>query len=373
MSNLPVLPEVTYIDTDPSQIISDIINGFKQVTGMEFGKSDPKHIFLMGIGYRFVMERLRLEQRHSQQLLYTATGAALDHLGAYHGTERLGKTGAKTTVRFEISAPQPTTITIVAGTRVTSNNIIYFATTQNLEIPAGQTVGQVEVEALTTGAAGNGIDAGMINIIVDPFPFQQSVENITRTQGGADAESDDEYRERIYWAPTTFATTGAIDAYKTLAKAVSTEIIDISATTPSPCVAEIRPLMAGGELPTQTILDAIEAALTPIDKRPLTDYVRVLAPTVVNYNLDITYYIDRSNQANSVAIQSAINAAVDEFILWQKSKLDRDVNPTELHRRLAVAGAKRVEVRAPLFIPVNDGKVAFNSNKTVIYGGLEDE
>lgn len=373
MNDLPKLPDISYLDTDPSQIINDILNGYEAVVSRQLADADPVRLFLLTLAYRIIQERLRTEQRLMQQLLYYAVGSALDHLGTFRELPRNEATGAKTTLEFEISAPQVGAVVIAKGKRVTADNILYFATTETAEIPAGQLTVQVPAEALTTGAAGNDIAVGQISTIVDPFPFQKSVKNITTTQGGADTESDDSYRERIYFAPATFSIAGPRDAYKYLAKSVSTEIMDVSATSPSPTVVEIRPLMNGGELPTQSILDLIEEKLSAETVRPLTDQVIVKAPDVVNYSLNLTYYIGRSNQAKTTEIQTAVNTAIADYILWQRSVMGRDINPDELISRIKAAGAKRAVITSPVFTVTQPGDVAVCNSQTVTYGGVEDE
>ena len=373
MSNLPTLPDISYLDTDPNQIINDILNGYEAVTERNLADADPVRMFLLTLAYRIVQERLRTENRLMQQLLYYATGDALDHLGAFRELPRNQATGEKTTLEFEISAAQVGATIIPKGTRTTADNILYFATTESVEVPAGQLTVQVAAESLTTGALGNNIAVGQISTIVDPFPFQKSVRNVTTTQGGADIESNDSYRERIYFAPATFSIAGPRDAYKYLAKSVSTEIMDVAATSPSPTVVEIRPLMSGGELPTQSILDLIEEKLSAETVRPLTDQVIVKAPDVVNYTLNLTYYIGRLNQAKTTEIQTAVNNAITDYILWQRSVMGRDINPDELIRRLLVAGAKRAVIPEPIFTAIQSGDLAVCTSQTVTYGGIEDE
>ena len=106
--------------------------------------------------------------------------------------------------------------------------------------------------------------------------------------------------------------------------------------------------------------------------RPLTDNISVLAPEKVDYTISLTYYIASDNKTQATAIQNAVNAAVDNYVLWQKSKLGRDINPSELIVRVMAAGAKRVAVTSPVFKVTTDTQVAICSTKTVTLGGIED-
>ena len=105
----------------------------------------------------------------------------------------------------------------------------------------------------------------------------------------------------------------------------------------------------------------------------MTDLVKVSAPAVKPFNIALTYYIARSNQASATTIQGKVAAAVQDFITWQTTEIGRDINPTELIRRVREAGAKRVVLEAPDFAAVSETQVAQLGTKAVTYGGLEDD
>ena len=68
-----------------------------------------------------------------------------------------------------------------------------------------------------------------------------------------------------------------------------------------------------------------------------------------------------------------ISTAVQDFITWQTTEIGRDLNPSELIRRVREAGAKRVELEAPEFARITETQVAQLGTKAVTYGGLEDD
>ena len=105
--------------------------------------------------------------------------------------------------------------------------------------------------------------------------------------------------------------------------------------------------------------------------RPLTDEVRIFAPTIVEYELDITYYISRKNRNIEQDVKNKIETAIQAYVTWQKEAIGRDINPSELIRCMMEAGAKRVEVRSPLFISVQHTELAQCNRQTIVYGGLE--
>lgn len=373
MSDLPVLPDINFVETNPQAIIDDIISGYEALAGVTLAQADPRRLFLLSLAYIIVQQRQQIDAAGKSTTLYYAQGDYLDHIGISRMLERQQAEGAVTTVRFTLSAAQPNATGIPQGTRVTHDGDLFWATTQAAFIPAGQVTVDVPAQALTPGSEANGLAVGVIDELVDPIPFVASVSNTVITQGGHDRESDDAYRERIYRAPGGFSTAGPEEAYKFWARTASGAISDVYAGTPTPGVAEIVPLLEGGVIPGQAILDAVEAALSPIHIRPLTDSVVVSAPVAVDYTVDITYYIRTVDQGSIDTIQARVEAAVAEYVAWQRARLGRDINPDELIRLVKQAGAKRLTVAHPAFTPIDKKEVAQEIAVHARFGGVEDE
>ena len=132
-------------------------------------------------------------------------------------------------------------------------------------------------------------------------------------------------------------------------------------------------LMQDGTLPGKEVIDGLQDFLAQEEIRPMTDLVTVSAPEVKTFDIALTYYIARSNQASATAIQEQVTTAVQDFITWQTTEIGRDLNPSELIRRVREAGAKRVELEAPEFARITETQVAQLGTKAVTYGGLEDD
>ena len=75
----------------------------------------------------------------------------------------------------------------------------------------------------------------------------------------------------------------------------------------------------------------------------------------------------------ATSIQEKIEEAIDSFILWQKSKLGRDINPSELISRIIMAGAKRVEITSPVYTKIEATQVAILESNNSSLGEIEDE
>lgn len=78
-------------------------------------------------------------------------------------------------------------------------------------------------------------------------------------------------------------------------------------------------------------------------------------------------------------IKANIEKAIEEYRIWQKSKIGRDINPSKLISNCIAAGAKRVEVISPQFVPLNpgsegqDAQIAQDIRVAVTFGGEEDD
>lgn len=366
------LPTIDFVDKDASTIEAAILTMYQAVSGRTLATGDPVRLFLETIAAIIIQQRVLIDYSAKQNLLAYATGDYLDHIGVLVGVSRLPAAAAQTTLRFTLSAVQSGPVIIPAGIRAAAGGDIVFEVMETVEIPAGQTFVDALASCATIGSVGNGLEPGTINQIVDPLPWIKAIDNMTISENGADAEADGSLRERIRQAPESFSTAGPDGAYQFWAKSAHQNIIDVSVRSPQPGEVELRPLLVGGILPGNDILAAVDAICNDNKVRPLTDKVTVSEPGVVEYNINLTYYIARDDATTSLAIQSAVAQAVQDYILWQKSKLGRDVNPSELIWRVRAAGASRVEVLTPTYTDVDTHQVALPSTISAHFGGLND-
>ena len=144
-------------------------------------------------------------------------------------------------------------------------------------------------------------------------------------------------------------------------------------SSPSAGVVDIRFIMADGSLPTAGEIAGLKAYLEAADRKPLTDSLQVGAPTAVNYQTTLTYYINKSDQSSASAIQSAVTQAIEDYKAWQGGKIGRDINPDELLGLLKQAGVKRAVITYPTYTTLTTGEVASCTGTTVTYGGIEND
>ncbi len=373
-------PDIEFVETDTETIESNLIALYEslvqQVPGRERYKvypASPERLFISWIASIIVQQRVLINETAKKNVPRYADGEYLDSLAElFKDLERLPASPASAVFRFYISEAQQQSIIIPAGTRVSFDGTIMFATKENLEIKAGSLYGDIEGECTTPGTIGNNLAAGQVKDLVDIYDYYQKAENITATSGGAEEEDDASYYERMRESMESFSTAGPMNGYIYFTKSVSAAVADVVATSPTPGVVDVRVLLQDGQQATEAVLKEIEEALNADDVRPLTDTVTVSVPETVPFDVDVTFYIAQPNAASATVIEAAARQAVKDYISWQTSKIGRDINPSYLTAKLMEAGAKRVEVRKPEYTAVEEIKVAVLGEETVLNGGIEN-
>ncbi len=375
------LPDINFVSKDIETLLTDMISGYEQAhfeaTGekITLAQGDPRRILIYSQALREYQLYQLIDFSAKQNLLKYATGGYLDNFGARYGEKgkRQEAKAAVTTIRYTLSAPQTTSTPIPLGNRTSPGNDIFFATTEYAEIHAGDTYIDVPSKCTIKGIIGNGYLTGQINVLIDPLPYIKSVANTDSTQGGTDVENNDNLRKKIYLAPESFSTAGPEGAYEFFAREYLSTILDIKINSPSPGVVDIRFILENGELPNETTIQGVQNYLSAKERRPLTDYVQVDTPSQVQYDIGLTYYVGKTNENIASIIQEKVNNAINDYKLWQKTKIGRDIDPDELNSRIRAAGAKRAVITSPIFTQLDDTEVAKNNNISVIYGGIEND
>ena len=355
------------------QMLADAQAIVESMLERELKPADPLMLFLKSFIAIIAQQQLLIDELARQNLLAYATGDNLAHIGALYGLTREPESYAKTTAQVKLSAPRQTSTVIQKGTRINAGDEINFALDEDIIFLAGESEATVSATCLTAGEIGNGYSIGELDKIVDQQPFLLSIKNITESEGGADIESDEAFRERIHQAPESFSNAGSSGAYEYYAKKASTLISDVRVESLRPGEVDVYVLLDGGELPDSEMISRVYGTLNADNVRPLTDRLFVYPAEVQKYDIEMRYWIARSKATQAAQIKKAVEAAVEEYILWQKAKLGRDVNDTELYYRVRAAGAKRAEILNPQFIATSPKTVAIAENVSVIYAGLEDD
>ena len=374
-------PDIEFLETDTETIESNMIALYEEFV-KQSGRRDykvypasPERLFIAWCAAIIVQQRVLINETAKKNVPRYAKGEYLDSLAElFKDIERLPATPAIAKFRCYISEAQSQSVIVPQGTRITFDGEITFETTEDIEIKAGETYGEVNGKCQTAGIVGNNLAPGQVKEIVDIYDYYLKAENVTKTEGGAEEEGDVSYYERMRESMESFSTAGPVNSYIYHTKSVNAAVIDVSATSPVPGVVDIRVLLQGGEQPTEAVLQEISDALNADNVRPLTDVVTVLAPEEDFFDIDLTFYIEKNTQASIRIIEEDTRAAVEEYIQWQTGKMGRDINPSYMIKLIMAAGVKRVDVRKPVFRVVEGTHVARINRESIIVlnGGVEN-
>ena len=371
----PLEDEGITIEEIVAEMVQSYEEKYEEITGEELTlyPADERKIRINAVAEMLYQLAQFGADCFKQNFLKYSFGASLKNLGANIGYAETGEEAATTTLRFTLSEPMEQDVTIPAGTQVTEGTQVYFATDEDLIIPTGELYGDTAATCTDIGEMGNGYAIGQINILVDAVSYVESVKNITETSGGHDKYTTDELRENIYNFPSTYSTAGPEDEYIELVKKYSNNIIDVHTITRKESVVQIYVLLKNGSVPDGTKLQAIKAFLEEQKLTPDTDKIEVLAPEIVNYTIEATYYISYYKKEMEQTIKESIEEIATEFEEYTKSKIGRAINPDMLIAFVNTAGASRIAIKTPTYKKIEENQVAICTKVNLIYGGLEKE
>lgn len=408
--SLKNLPDVQFCETDTSVIEQSVITVYEGIEKKTLYPGDPVRLFLESLAATIAQQRQCIDFAGKQNLLKYSSDEYLEHLGAFTKTERLQPQKAMTVIRASTDEIHGYAVPIEKGTQLTPDKKLWFETVAYAEIPAGSLFVDVIADCLELGDVGNGFVPGQIATLASDIPDIVQAENITVSSGGAVVENDASYSGRIHTAPESFSVAGPNGAYAHHAKSAHQSIGDVAVFRTEPiseltesqldqiisilgitnempdkpakqigvaswlssATVNLCPLLSDGSLPDQAILDLVEDKLNDRAIRPLTDKVVVAQPVPVSYDIELTYYISEEATLSVTNIQTAVQEAVNGFVVWQKNKLGRDINPSKLIHLMVEAGVSRVELVSPSFTGVDKNQVALATSVLASYGGLDE-
>lgn len=321
-----ILPQVFEEEVQPK--LQRMQQRLEVALGRALAPGDVEMLIANAFIYELQLYCIAGNQAYRQNMVRFASGAMLEYLGELVSVKRLPASAAACTIQFNI-VPGHNPVQLPAGVRVQSiDGSAIFITSNAVDIPIG--INSVTVTALcqTPGEVGNDYDAGKISIILDPQPFVTNCTNTDTTNGGSDAETDEQLRSRIQLAPASFSVAGPTDAYKFFAKSAHPTIVDVACITTNPGEVTLYPLCQGGTLPSSEILAAVLAICDDEKVRPQNDTVLVDEPTVSEYaiNIQITTYTGAIDSEVINEVSANLNAFKEE----RNNKLGMDVKRVKL-------------------------------------------
>ena len=381
MSNikeLAWLPELSFIENKTQQdfrdeMVNDYIAYLKEAgQPAELPEAHPDRLIIYSAANKINQLAQYIDRGAKMNFLKYSEGEFLDNLAAFKKISRYAAQKATTTLRFTLSAMQSSVVAIPGGTRAKADSGVYFVTDSYCEIPPGGMSVEVTATAYNSGESSNDVAVGEVKTMVDPVGYVGSVENITKSKGGSNVETDDELTLRIYNAPPSFSVAGPEPAYEYWGKQARSDIEDVKMYSPSGAVAHVIFTLDGGVLPDAEDCKAMETFLREKPIRPLAELVVAMAPKVVNYNINLKYFISRSDESKVTLIQESVAEALIDYQKWQRV-IGRDINPSKIYQFMMAAGVKRIELTEPGRAVVDEYSIPIAKNVSCIYGGVEDD
>lgn len=356
---------------DSGALYNDIISALEEGCGESLYPGDERRIFGEALVPILMAVYESMHERAKWKMLRYATGDVLDALGERLRVSRAEAEPGEVVLKFSLEGILDDTIIIPHGTRATDGSLVFATDTQAVILPGEKTV-QVTAHTTTNGADTNGVTIGAVSKLVDLIPYVAAVQNMDVSHGGDDGEpytreGDDHYRERIRTAGNAVSTAGPEAAYRYHVLNADSRIIDAYIHSPSACVVTIMPLLAGGEIPDETMLQKVRDALAADGVRPMTDKVDVFAPSPVPYDIVLTYY---TTQEDAGDCAENILRGVQDFVEYTASALGCDIDPDHLKKYLLSArdeegtvlpGALRVSVESPVFTTLQSTEIGRHS------------
>lgn len=214
-------------------------------------------------------------------------------------------------------------------------------------------------------AYAKGSDLDQLGANYDVFrQIKTPADNTTIPPTAAVMETDDAFRRRIRLSWYARNTAGSIQAYEYFTLSADASIDDAQAYGPQES-ADIQPgnvhvyvLSSEGDgTPSDEILQTVTDALNAEYVRPLTDYVSVLAPSVITYEVTATLIIADGPDAGTV--KDAAENAMERYA-ESVHKIEADVSLAGVYRALKQPGVDDVLLESPLAtIPVGIGEVSY--------------
>src|SRR5215471_10600471 len=258
---LDLVPDIDFAVKDPTVIQSEVIldyqAAFLALTGIAkaLAPGDPVRLHLLAVCEWLSHQRTIIDFTGKMNLLKYAHDDYLDNLAALHGDRalRLQATPALCTLQFTLAAQLSFDALIPAGTQVQAPNAVTFETLEDVRLISPSLTVQVGAQCTLPGVIGNDFAPGQINSIINwNQAFGLQVANIDTTHGGADEETDDQYRYRVWLAIESYSTCGPRDAYEFWALSAHPDIIQCVVHSAPEIAGEVwlYPLLKGGNLPT---------------------------------------------------------------------------------------------------------------------------
>lgn len=158
-------------------------------------------------------------------------------------------------------------------------------------------------------------------------------------------ESDTDFRRRMVLAPEGFSVAGPEGAYIYHSLSADADVLDASATSPTPgnVVVTILSRMGNGAA-SPALLANVNARVNDDDVRPMTDHVTVQSATIVNYA--VTAELRTFTGPDGTVVLDEARRRLNLYVA-ESHRLGRDITRSGIFAALHSEGVQNVTLIAP--------------------------
>ncbi len=202
---------------------------------------------------------------------------------------------------------------------------------------------------------------GLLRLVVTPADPDNNIDEVD--------EDDDDLRRRIQLAPQGFSVAGPAAAYVSKALAVDGQLLDAKTSRPQPGDVLVTLLARDGDgTVPQSIIDAVDAALSAEDQRPLNDTVFVASAEIVTYRIHAKGYTKSAGGADVLLAQAAKNA---QAYADKVHRIGVGVAVSAITGVLQAAGLTKTELIEPAAdLVIDDTQASFCLEVVIENGGI---
>ncbi|MGJ8514674.1 hypothetical protein R84981_001129 [Carnimonas sp. R-84981] len=206
---------------------------------------------------------------------------------------------------------------------------------------------------------------GVERLVIDPGD-ESAVPPVPATY-----EGDDNLRYRTQISLDGISVAGPEGAYRFHALSVSGEVLDASATSPSPGEVLVTVLArAGNGKASKELLDQVNQSVNAENVRPLTDHVTVQSASIKEYRVKATLYLYAGPDAGVVI--AAAKAGAEQYAK-DRHLIGQDVTLSGVYGALQQPGVQRVELKEPnANIVIDRTEASFCTGIDITFGGVDE-
>lgn len=328
--------ELHYVDADSDEIWEEMTAAYSAAGGDILYPGDEKEILLRAVQMIAITILAKVDNALKMDTLTYATRDYLKEYGLKRNCVYMEAQAAEAPVTLTM-AQTGYARTIPAGTLLTADGAVLWETEEEIALSGDAETIDAVIRCRTAGVTGNGLTSGTDMQFMEGLEGLVSCVTTANASGGVNAEDEEEYRERIRNYGLATVTTGPSGAYESIARAVSSQILDAKALNDGAAEVGVYLILEDGATAAD-ILAAVEAALNPTDTRPLTDHVTVYQATGKPYTLNVKVWY-----GSNVSLEKPVADVIAEYKAWQDQTVGRAFNPDKLVAMLYQDGCERVQ------------------------------